>query len=228
MNNIFHIAIDGPVASGKGTIARGLSEKLGVPCLDTGAFYRGLAVYLRDNKIDPADPKTVTDALQAVKMDVQIVNNTTHVFLDGVDVTNKLRENDISQIASIIGTYPDVRKFLVAKSQEVAKTRSFILEGRDIASVVLPNAKYKFYLTAKVKTRALRRQADLAEKGIKITLAEMTKQIKTRDRRDMRKGGLKQVKEAIVVDNTKLSVHETVEQFISHILELAPNEHRAF
>jgi len=215
--DIFHIAIDGPVASGKGTIARELSERLGIPCLDTGALYRGVAVYLRDNKTDPNNKKAVTDALQAIKMHVQIQNGTTNVKINGTDVTKKLRDNDISQIASAIAVIPEVRKFSTAKQQEIAKTKSFILEGRDIASVVLPDAKYKFYLTAKLKSRALRRQADLAEKGIKITLEEMTKQIRTRDRRDMRKGGLKQVKEAIVVDNTHLTVKETVDEFILHI-----------
>jgi len=215
--DIYHIAIDGPVASGKGTIARGLSERLGIPCLDTGALYRGVAVYLRDNKKDPENRKVVTDALQAIKMSVRIEKGTTHVKINGVDVTKKLRDNDISQIASSIATYPEVRKFSTAKQQEIAKTKSFILEGRDIASVVLTDAKYKFYLTAKLKTRALRRQADLAQKGIEITLEEMKKQIKTRDRRDMRKGGLKQVKEAAVIDNTKLTVDETINEFILHI-----------
>jgi len=217
MNNIFHIAIDGPVASGKGTIARGLSEKLGIPCLDTGAFYRGIAVYLRDRKIAPEDKKSVTDALQGLKMGIEIKNGITHVKINGEDVTNKLRDNDISQIASTIAIIPEVRKFAIAKQQEIAETKSFILEGRDIASVVLPHAKYKFYLTSKLKTRGLRRQADLATKGIEITIAEMKKQIKTRDRRDTKKGGLKLVKEAIVIDNTRLTVKETIDEFISHI-----------
>jgi len=215
--DIFHIAIDGPVASGKGTIAHGLSERLGIPCLDTGALYRGIGVYLRDNKINHDDEQAVIQALQSIKLDVEIKNGTTHVKVNGTDVTKKIRDNDISQIASKIATIPEVRSFATAKQQEIAKTRSFILEGRDISSVVLPDAKYKFYLTAKLKTRALRRQADLAAKGIEITLEEMKNQIKTRDRRDMKKGGLKQVREAFVVDNTKLTVDETVNEFILHI-----------
>jgi cytidylate kinase len=215
--DIFHIAIDGPVASGKGTIARALSKRLRIPCLDTGALYRSIAVHIRNAKLDANDEKAVTEALKALNMDIEIKNGTTHVKINGTDVTSKLRDNDISQIASAIAVYPEVRSFSTAKQQEIAKTKSFILEGRDISSVVLPDAKYKFYLTAKLKTRALRRQADLAAKGIEITLEEMKNQIKTRDRRDMKKGGLKQVREAFVVDNTKLTVDETVNEFILHI-----------
>jgi len=215
--NIFHIAIDGPVASGKGTIAKELSERLGIPCLDTGAMYRSIAVYIRDKKLDFENETAVTEALPKIKMDVETKKGTTHVTINGKDVTNKIRDNEISKIASSIAVYPEVRKFAIAKQQEIAKTESFILEGRDIASAVLTDAKYKFYLTAKLKTRALRRQADLAEKGIEITLEEMKQQIKTRDRRDMKKGGLKQVREAFVIDNTKMTVDETVNEFILHI-----------
>ena len=220
---IFHIAIDGPVASGKGTIARELSKRLGIPCLDTGALYRGVAVYVHDNNIDTNNETAVTSALQALRMDLKIKTNETHVLLGGTDVTSKLRENNISQVSSVIATYPQVRRFIVAKSQEIAKTKSFILEGRDISSVILPDAKYKFYLTAKTKTRALRRQADLAGKGITITLRDMKNQVKERDKRDMKKGGLKQVKEAIVVDSTNLDVAQTVDAFISHMSVPAPN-----
>lgn len=214
---IFHIAIDGPVASGKGTIARQLSVRLCIPCLDTGALYRSIAVYLQDAKLDVNSEKIVTEALQGVKMHVTIKDGTTYVKVNDKDVTAKLRDNDISKITSIIATYHDVREFLTAKQQEIAKTESFILEGRDISSVVLPGAKFKFYLTAKTKTRALRRQADLIAKGETVTLRDMIHQVKERDRRDMKKGGLKQVREAIVIDNTKLNEAETVELFITHI-----------
>lgn len=216
-NSIFHIAIDGPVASGKGTIARELSNRLGIPCLDTGALYRSIAVYVRDTKLDENNEAAVTAAVQTIKIDVEIKNGLTYVKINGTDVTPFLRDNDISKITSIIATFKEVRKVVVAKSQEIAKSQSFILEGRDTSSVVLPDAKYKFYLTAKVKTRALRRIGDLAEKGVNVTLREMKKQIKERDNRDIKKGGLEQVREAIVIDNTRLDIEETLEKFISHI-----------
>lgn len=218
-NSIFHIAIDGPVASGKGTIARELSNRLGIPCLDTGALYRSIAVYVRDAKLDGNNEVAVTAASQAIKMGIEIKDGTTYVKINGTDVTPSLRDNDISRITSIIATYKEVRKVVIAKSQEIAKTESFILEGRDTSSVVLPNAKYKFYLTAKVKTRALRRIGDLAGKDVNVTLREMKKQIKERDNRDMKKGGLHRVHEAIVIDNTRLDVEETLDKFISYMKE---------
>lgn len=218
-NSIFHIAIDGPVASGKGTIARELSNRLGIPCLDTGALYRSIAVYVRDAKLDENNEVAVTAASQAIKMGIEIKDGTTYVKINGTDVTPSLRDNDISRITSIIATYKEVRKVVIAKSQEIAKTESFILEGRDTSSVVLPNAQYKFYLTAKVKTRALRRIGDLAGKDVNVTLREMKKQIKERDNRDMKKGGLHRVHEAIVIDNTRLDIEETLDKFISHMKE---------
>jgi cytidylate kinase len=222
-NDIFHIAIDGPVASGKGTIARGLSQRLGIPCLDTGALYRSVAVYLRDENFDANCEKTVQQALQAIKMDVEIKNGETFVKVNGKCVTAKLRDPDVSATASIIATYTPVREFLTNIQQSIAKTEKFILEGRDISAVVLPDAKYKFFLTAKTKVRAQRRQADLAAKGIQITLREMIKQVKSRDTRDMKKGGLERVKSAIVIDNSKLTVEQTIDKFISHICGYEPN-----
>jgi len=219
LKDIFHIAIDGPTASGKGTVARALSARLGIPCLDTGAMYRATAVYIRDRGLDAKSETVVTDALEALKMDVTVTDGITQVRVNGKDVTPSLRENDISRDSSIIATYPAVRKFLVTQAQEIAKAESFILEGRDIAKVVLPNAKYKFYLTADVKIRALRRQADLKAKGTEISFKEILKQIKQRDRRDTQKGGLVKVREAIVIDDTNLNIKQTVERFISHISE---------
>jgi len=225
-HDIYHIAIDGPVASGKGTIARELSDRLGIPCLDTGAMYRGVAVYVRNKKLDENNEKAVTTALKGIKMDVEIKLGTTYVKVNGVDVTSELRDNDTTRISSIIATYPAVREFAIAQQQAIAKTSSFILEGRDIASAVLPNAKYKFYLTAKVKARAKRRVADFAAKGEIISLRDMMKQIKERDERDMTKGGLKQVPEAIVIDSTRHNnnVRKTVDAFMKHLINARISE----
>jgi cytidylate kinase len=217
LKEIYHIAIDGPTAGGKGTVARALSARLGIPCLDTGAMYRAAAVYMRGAGIDAKNQTAVTGALDDLEIDVTIKDGVTQTSVNGKDVTPNLRENDISCDSSIIATYPAVRKFMVARQQEIAKTESFILEGRDIASAVLPDAKYKFYLTAKVRTRALRRQADLKVKGTEITINEMIKQIKQRDRRDIKKGGLKCVSGAVVIDDTNLNIEETIEKFISYI-----------
>jgi len=244
VSEIYHIAIDGPVASGKGTIARELSYKLGIPCLDTGALYRGIAVYIRNigtsaegkttgkkkqsgpYNLDPNNEQAVTNALKSVKMDVEIKAGVTNVSINGIDVTSQLRDNDISQITSVIATYPDVRKVIVAKSQEIAKTSSFILEGRDTSSVLLPDAKYKFYLTANVRTRAKRRIADLAAKGETVTMRDMKQQIKERDLRDSTKGGLRKVREAIVINNSRMNVEKTIDKFMKHLIAARVGENK--
>lgn len=215
---IFHIAIDGPVASGKGTVAKALSERLGIPCLDTGAMYRAFAVYAAANNVNEKNEQAVLDVLEKFDLSVRVADKT-YVSVDGVDVTDKIRTNEISMKASILSSYPAVRENMVAEQRNIAKTQSFILEGRDIASVVLPDAKYKFYLTADLKCRALRRQAELKSKGINIKLDEMIRQIRERDENDKNKpvGALVCVPDAILIDNTKLGSKQTLEKFLSYI-----------
>jgi len=218
---IFHIAIDGPVASGKGTAARALSEKLNIPCLDTGAMYRAFAVFILDCSINPKDEAAVLRTLAKFNLEMRIADKT-YVTVNGTEVTDKIRANEISMISSILSVIPAVRQKMVALQREISRGQSFILEGRDIASVVLPNARFKFYLTADVGVRASRRAAELAEKGVKITIEEMTKQIKERDRNDMEKpvGALKRVRDAILINNTHLTREQTAEQMLSYILNV--------
>lgn len=213
--DIYHIAIDGPAASGKGTVARGLSDKLGIPYLDTGAMYRGLAVFCRMTGVDNTNEAAVVKAVSDVKMDVEVLCGVTQITVNGDDVTEYLRDNEISQMASNVSRYPKVREKMVELQREVAKTQSFILEGRDIGSVVLPNARFKFYLTADLETRAARRIIDMKERGINIDLKEMMRQIELRDSTDTSKkvGALKQVKDAILIDNTHLNREQTIEAF---------------
>jgi len=205
---LIHIAIDGPAASCKGTAARQLSEKLGIPYLDTGAMYRGVAIFVRDNGIEN---------IEKMKMEIKLDNKGTHIFLNDKDVTSKLRENDVSRYASLVATIPIVRAKMVAMQQEIAKKQSIILEGRDIGNVVLPNAKYKFLLTADVETRAKRRLSELHREGQKITLSEMIEQVKFRDKNDAEKGGFKPVSDAVTIDSSKLSIDEVVHQMYSMI-----------
>jgi len=218
--SIFHIAIDGPVAGGKGTIARGLSDSLGIPCLDTGAIYRGIAVACAPTyKINLSKDninEAVVSALNRIKITAKVVNNVTRIYIDGKDVTDKLRENDISQIASQVGTIPEVRKLCTKVSQELAANQSLIAEGRDICSVVLPNAKHKFYLTAKVKIRAKRRYDELIAKGRDITFKQVLRETKERDKRDSKKGGLVKTPDAVLIDSTNMTIDETVQ----HMLKL--------
>ena len=166
---IYHIAIDGPSASGKGTVARELSIRLGIPYLDTGAMYRGVAVYIYDKGIDYENQGAVAAELTNIRMAVDVKNGETRVMINGKDITGRLRENQISMMSSKTATYPEVRKMMREHQQDIAKTQSFILDGRDICSAVLPNARYKFFLTADLDTRARRRYNDLVRKGEKCT-----------------------------------------------------------
>ena len=206
--SIFHVAIDGPAASGKGTAAAGLSKHLGIPCLDTGAINRGVAVHIRN-----------TPSISNMQISVQIVDNITRVTLNGKDITMLLRENEISQAVSKIATNPDVRALVTKISQGIANKQSLIAEGRDICSVVLPEAKYKFFLTANPKVRAKRRHAELVAKGKDISFKQVLKETKERDKRDATKGGLVRTKDAVLIDTTKLTVDQTVERMLEYILD---------
>ena len=216
MSEVFHIAIDGPVASGKGTVANGLSDRLGIPCLDTGAMYRAFAVYIDSKEIDEKDEQAVAEAIQKFRLDVRVADKT-YVGIDGKDVTDKIRTNVISMKSSVLATYPCVRKMMIAQQREIAEAHSFILEGRDISSVVLPDAKYKFFLTAKLKTRAERRFLEHKEKGTETDLKDMVKQIKKRDKNDKTKGALRRVRSAVLIDNTRLTREQTIDVFLAHI-----------
>jgi len=214
VSNIIHIAIDGPVASGKGSVARQLSEKLGIPCLDTGALYRGVAVFVREQG---------QDKLGDIKMTAKIIDGATHVYLDKKDVTAFIRDNDISRMGSQLATIPSVRALCTGIAQGIAKNQSLIAEGRDICNVVLPNAKYKFYIDGHVKVRAARRHRDLVGKGESISYKEVLKQTKQRDKVDRKKGGFKKISGAIRINATNMTVDENVQHMLNYITEWASN-----
>ena len=197
-NQIIHVAIDGTVASGKGTIAKRLSESIGIPTLDTGAVYRGIAVHV-------ANGGTIEEIASGKKtLTAKIIDNKTHVFLDKADVTGKLRDNEISVLTGKIAPVPLARQICTKIFQDLAKDQSLVVEGRDICSVVLPNARYKFYLTASKKVRAKRRYDELLSRGQTVPFKQVLKETKARDKSDMTKGGLKRTKDAILIDSSKL------------------------
>ena len=212
MSEIFHVAIDGPVASGKGTVARELSKRLGVPCLDTGAIYRGVAVHVQENGIEN---------LFKIHIDVKIIDGVTRIYLNNgtgmQDVTDKLRTNEVSRLTAQLATIPQVRMLCTRIAQDIAKRQSIVVEGRDTCNVVLPSAKYKFLLTADLKVRAKRRFDELAARGDAVTLEEVIKQTKQRDKSDQEKGGLKKIPDAITIDATKLTVDEVVVHMLNYI-----------
>ena len=182
---IYSIAIDGPAGSGKSTVAKILSEKLGIVYVDTGAMYRTVAYYCAKNGIDTKDGLTVEKSMENINMDIKMSDGIQHMILNGEDVTDFIRTAEIGQGASDVGTFVSVRDKLVEMQQEIAKKISVVMDGRDIGTVVLPAADVKIYLNADVEERAKRRLKDFQKQGRKDTLAEVIEQIKLRDHNDM-------------------------------------------
>jgi cytidylate kinase len=219
MGEYINITVDGPVASGKGAATKGLSKLLGIPVLDTGAIYRAVTVYFLENGIDANDEKAAIFALPRCDLRVFVAEGQTKVFLSGRDVSGKIRENKVSQVGSVVAAYPTVRNFVNAKIADIVQQGDFILEGRDTGSAVIPNAKYKFYLTASTEERARRRQKELLEKGETVSFLDMLIQIKERDERDMTRNiaPLTRAKNSILIDNTKMTVEQTIDSMAKYI-----------
>ncbi len=221
-NEIFQIAIDGPSGSGKSTLAKGVSKKLGIMYLDTGAMYRSCGLYAIKNNVAPKDADKVSDLMNKMDLQVKFMDGNQHMFLDGIDVTDQIRTPEVSRAASDISTLPVVRQKMVEMQRNIAKEQSFVLDGRDIGSNVLPNAKYKFFLTASSAIRAERRLKELNERGdFSQTYEEVLKDIENRDLQDSTRAAapLVKVADAIEIDTSKISIEETLEALVSRVNE---------
>ena len=215
-----NIAIDGPVASGKGTVTKALSEKLGIPCLDTGAAYRAVTLYLLEHNLDLHDEKQILMNLNKIDLRLYLADNhEVRVFTAGQDVTGRIRDNRVSVAVPVVAAYVGVRDYVNRQIGLVAAQGNFILEGRDIGTVVLPHAEYKFFLTASLEVRAKRRQADLAAKGEDLSLLEVMQQVKARDEQDINRkvAPLRQAPDAIYIDNSGMTLAETVDVMAKYI-----------
>lgn len=215
-----NIAIDGPVASGKGAVTKGLSAKLGIPALDTGAAYRAVTLYLLENDIDLHDEKRILMTLNKIDLRLYVTDNhAVRVFTQGQDVTPRIRDNRVSIAVPTVAAYIGVRDYVNRQIGLVASQGDCIMEGRDIGTAVLPNAQYKFYLTASLEVRAKRRKLDLDAKGEKLSLLEVMAQIKRRDEQDMTRAvaPLKQAPDAIYIDNSNLTLEQTIDTLAKYI-----------
>ena len=215
-----NIAIDGPVASGKGAVTKGLSKKLGIPALDTGAAYRAVTLFLLDHEIDLKNEKLILMNLHQIDLRLFMAeNHDVRVFTQGQDVTARIRDNQVSLAVPVVAAYAGVRDYVNQQIAKVAAQGNYILEGRDIGTVVLPNAQYKFYLTAALEVRAKRRQADLAAKGEEFSLLEVMQQVKERDEKDMTRkvAPLRQAPDAIYIDNSNLTLEQTIDTMAKYI-----------
>lgn len=214
------IAIDGPSGAGKSTMAKLISQKLGIMYLDTGAMYRTLALKAIRLNIDTQDSNKVTELLSDFNISIQYENGSQKVILNHEDVSDKIRSDEVSMGASNVSAIPAVRKRLVELQQEMASNTSVVMDGRDIGTHVLPNADVKIFLTAGVAQRALRRYNEQKEKGIlKKSLEEIEKEIEVRDYNDSHRAAspLRQADDAVLLDTSNYSIEESVEKILEII-----------
>lgn len=218
---MYHIAIDGPSGAGKSTVAKMLAAKLGIAYLDTGAMYRAVGLYMIRRGIEPDDEKRVTEALNNITLEVIFCDGKQVVLLNGENVSETIRRHDVSAAASAVSKHESVRVKLVEMQREIATKQSFVLDGRDIGTVVLPKAKYKFYLTASAEVRGMRRAKELAEKGQSVDFEQICADIRTRDHNDMTRkiSPLKQAEDAILVDSSQLDITGVLDKISAYIRE---------
>ena len=222
MSNIYQIAIDGPSGSGKSTLAKGVSAKLGIMYLDTGAMYRTCGLAAIKAGIDPKNPEQVKELLDKTSVEVKFSEGQQHMILNGEDVTEFIRTGEVSMAASSVSAHPFVREAMVQMQRAIAADQSFVLDGRDIASKVLPDCKYKFFLTASSEKRAERRLKELEERGDKSqTYEEVIKDIIQRDKQDSERAAspLIKVADAIEINTDEIGIEETLETLLSYIKE---------
>ena len=215
MDKIFKIAIDWPSGAGKSTIAKAVAKKLGIDYIDTGAMYRAIGYKMREEGVSPDDGEALTRLLEST--DIDFVNGD--IILDGTVVNDKIRTSDISQRASECSALPEVREKLVQLQRSMGEKKSVIMDGRDIATNVLKDAQYKFFLTASAEERADRRYKELVEKGERISYDEVLEDIKKRDHNDMTRklNPLRKADDALEVDYTGLSVEEVIDKILKEI-----------
>ena len=209
---LFSIAIDGPAGAGKSTFAKRLAKDLGFVYVDTGAIYRSVGLFAFKNGIAIENIEKVAECLGDVKIEVSYDDSgTQHMILNGSDVSKEIRLPEISTYASAVSALPQVREFLLNLQRDFAKRYNVIMDGRDIGTVVLPDADLKIFLSASIEARAKRRYKELLEKNIKTTFEEVESDMVARDEHDSHRAvaPLRQAKDAVFVDTTDLSLEES-------------------
>ena len=216
------VAIDGPAGSGKGTIASILAHKCNLVNIDTGATYRCVALACLRNNLSLDDQEQIIKLSSEIDIKIDLNNK---VYLNGEDVTDEIRSKDVTNIVSPISSIVEVRKNMVDLQRKMASNYDVVMEGRDITTVVFPNANHKFYLDASLEARVKRRIKQNQEKGIDMSYDEVLENIKARDYNDMHKevGALKRTDDQVYIDSTNLTIEEVVDKFIE-VIEGDKNE----
>ncbi len=216
-----NIAIDGPAGAGKSTIAKSLAKSRNMVYVDTGAMYRAIGLYCSRKGINGNDEAAVVGELDNINVSLAYENGEQVVYLNGENVNGFIRTTEAGNMASAVSVYPKVRAKMVELQQGLAKTTSVVMDGRDIGTVVLPNAEVKIYLTASSAVRAKRRYDELTAKGMTCDLATLQKEIEERDYRDMNRetSPLRQAEDAVLLDTSELNIEEVVAEMQKIIAE---------
>ena len=216
-----NIAIDGPAGAGKSTIAKAAAKAVGFIYADTGALYRAVAYYSISKGADVNSPEAVTALLPEITPELKFIDGSQHVFVGGEDVSDKIRTPEVSMGASAVSAIPAVRDFLFDLQKKIASENNVIMDGRDIGTVVLPNADLKIFLTASPEERARRRHIELTEKGESVTFESVLADVNQRDYNDSHReiAPLRQAEDAVLCDTTELDLSQATEKVISLIKE---------
>ena len=215
------IAIDGPSGAGKSSVAKAIAAKLGIVYVDTGALYRTVGYYVRQNGIDPKNAEAVAKLLPDVKVEVRYENGAQHVYLNGEDLGDKIRTPEMSMYASAVSAIPKVREFLLNTQKDIARRNSVIMDGRDIGTVILPDADVKIFMFASNEARAKRRYNELTAKGVEVRYEDVLSEMIERDNNDKNRDVAPAVpaSDAIMLDNSDMSVDENIEAVLNIIKE---------
>ena len=222
MKKNIQIAIDGPGGAGKSTVSKAIAARLGIVYVDTGALYRTVGYYVRGAEVDPKDGEAVAALLPNIKIEVKYVDGAQRVYLNGEDLGDRIRTPEMSMYASAVSAIPAVRAFLLDTQKDIARKNSVIMDGRDIGTVILPDADLKVFLTATPECRARRRYDELVAKGQTVNFEDVLNEMNERDKNDSTRATAPAVAaaDAIFFDNTGLGLEETVEKIISMIPEV--------
>lgn len=221
---MYQIAIDGPSGAGKSSLAKAAAAKLGIVYVDTGALYRTVGYYVTQKGIDPKDAAAVTAVLPEIHIELKFEDGTQYVYLNGKNLGDKIRRPEISMAASGVSAIPAVRAFLLETQKSIARTHSVIMDGRDIGTVILPEADIKIFLFASDEARAMRRTRELEAKGMPAKYEDVLREMRERDAQDRNREVAPAIAapDAIPFDNSGMTVEESLKKLLEMVRERVP------
>lgn len=221
---MYQIAIDGPSGAGKSSLAKAVAKELGIVYVDTGALYRTVGYYVTQKGLDPKDATAVAAVLPEIHVELRFERGTQYVYLNGENLGDKIRRPEISMAASAVSAIPAVRAFLLETQKSIARTHSVIMDGRDIGTVILPEADVKIFLFASDEARAQRRTKELEEKGMPANYEDVLREMRQRDAQDRGREVAPAIPapDAIMFDNSELTVQGSVDKLLEIVQERVP------